>query len=194
LAPSVGPDEPAGKPLFPAPAPIIVLDLPMDLHRETTYAAKPAAVFAMLTDETFIRRRAAASHAVRSDVRVEPTSTGVRTTTHQTLPADVPDFVRRLVGQHIELDEVIAWGAAAPDGARSGELRVDVANAPVTMRGTIQLVPETGGGSTRQVVDAVLKASVPLIGRKIEEAAAPAVVAGLDGMGDLGAAWLAEGR
>jgi len=166
----------------------------MDLHRETRYAAKPADVFAMLTDETFIRRRAEASHALRSDVTVEPSGAGVRTTNHQTLPADVPDFVRRLVGQHIELDEVIAWGPAAADGSRSGDLRVDIANAPVTLRGTIQLVPDTGGVSTRQIVDAELKASVPLIGRKIEEAAAPAVLAGLDGMGDLGATWLAEGR
>ena len=180
--------------VFRASVPIIVLDLPMDLHRETRYAAKPAHVFAMLTDESFIRRRAEASHAIRSDVTVEPVGSGVRTSTHQTLPADVPDFVRRLVGQHIELDEVITWGPAASDGSRSGELRVDVANAPVAMRGTIQLVPDAGGGATRQIVDAELKASVPLIGRKIEEAAAPAVLAGLDGMGDLGATWLAEGR
>ena len=60
------------------------------------------------------------------------------------------------------------------------------------MRGTIQLVAEADGSATRQIFDAELKASVPLIGRKIEEAAAPAVVAGIDGMEDLGQAWLTE--
>ena len=173
---------------------IIVFDLPMDLHRETRYAAEPDAVFAMLTDPDFIGKRAEAAHAVRHDVTVEAAGAGVRTRTHQTLPAEVPDFVRRMVGDHINLDEVITWGARGPDGSRSGELRVDVANLPVTMRGTIQLVPDAGGGSTRQIVDAELKASVPLVGRKIEEAAAPAVVAGLDGMEDLGRGWLAAHR
>lgn len=166
----------------------------MDLHRETTYAADPAAVFAMLTNEGFIRYRAKAAHAVRYDVTVEPRGAGARTTTRQSLPADVPDFVRRLVGEHIELDEVIDWGPPGPDNSRSGELRLTVTNAPVAMRGTIQLVPESGGSATRQIVDAELKASVPLIGRKIEEAAAPAVVAGLDGMEEIGRSWLAGDR
>jgi uncharacterized protein YndB with AHSA1/START domain len=169
---------------------IIVLDLPMDLHRETRYAAKPAAVYAMLTDEGFMAKRAQAAHAVDYDVSVEPAGAGVRTRTHEKLPAEVPDFVRRLVGQHIDLEEVVTWGPPGPDGSRSGDLRVEIANAPVSMRGTIQLVAEAGGEATRQIVDAELKASVPLVGRKIEEAAAPAVMAGIDGMEDLGRDWL----
>jgi hypothetical protein len=164
----------------------------MDLHRETKYAADAPTVYTMLTSESFIRKRAEAAHAVRYDVTVESAGPGRRTRTHQTLPADVPDFVRKLVGQHIELDGVITWGEAGPDGARSGRLVVDIDGAPVTLRGTIQIVPESGGAATRQVVDAELKASVPLVGRKIEEAAAPAVLAGLDGMEELGRAWLAE--
>ena len=100
--------------LVPRYRSIIVLDLPMDLHRETRYAAKPSAVYAMLTDEAFIAKRAQAAHAVQYDVSVEPAGAGVRTHTHQRLPAEVPDFVRRLVGQHIELEEVITWGAARP--------------------------------------------------------------------------------
>lgn len=173
---------------------IIVLDLPMDLHRETRYAAEPAVVYAMLTDEAFLRRRAEAAHALRHDVSVEPAGAGHRTRLHQFLPAEVPDFVRKLVGDQIEINEVITWGAAGPDGSRSGEVRVDVASAPVTLRGTIQLVPDPAGGATRQILDAKLKASVPLVGKKIEEAAAPAVAAGLTGMEELGQDWLAEHR
>ncbi|REF37573.1 uncharacterized protein DUF2505 [Thermasporomyces composti] len=169
-----------------------MLDLPMDLHRETRYPADPTAVYAMLTDEDFLRRRAQAAHALRHDVKVEPTGGGHRTRLHQFLPAEVPDFVRKLVGDEIELTEVIAWEAAEPDGSRRAEVRVDVASAPVTLRGTIRLVPDSAG--TRQILDAELKASVPLIGKKIEEAAAPAVAAGLTGMEELGRQWLAEHR
>jgi hypothetical protein len=164
----------------------------MDLHRETKYAADAPTVYTMLTSESFIQKRAQAAHAIRYDVTIESAGAGRRTRTHQTLPAEVPDFVRKLIGQHIELDETITWGEASPDCSRSGARHFDVQGAPVALRGTIQLVPESGGAATRQVVDAELKASVPLIGRKIEEAAAPAVLAGLDGMEELGRSWLAE--
>ena len=137
----------------PAPLPastrIIVLDLPMDLHRETTYAADPAAVFAMLTNEGFIRYRAKAAHAVRYDVTVEPRGAGARTTTRQSLPADVPELrpqARRRTHRPRRGDRL---GTARPDNSRSGELRLTVTNAPVSMRGTIQLVPESGGSATR---------------------------------------------
>jgi hypothetical protein len=173
--------------------PIIVLDLLMDLHRETRYAADPQTVFEMLTHKGFIQKRAEAAHAIRHEVTVERLGGGCRTRAQQTLPAEVPDFVRRLVGQHIELDEVITWGEPASDGSRRGDLQVSVTNAPVSLKGTIQLVPSSDG-TTRQIVDAELKASVPLIGRKIEEAAAPAVLAGLDGMEELGRTWLSGTR
>jgi hypothetical protein len=164
----------------------------MDLHRETKYAADASTVYTMLTSESFIQKRAQAAHAIRYDVTIESAGAGRRTRTHQTLPAEVPDFVRKLIGQHIELDETITWGEASPDGSLSAPLHGPLQAPPVALRGTIQLVPESGGAATRQVVDAELKASVPLIGRKIEEAAAPAVLAGLDGMEELGRSWLAE--
>ena len=174
-------------------APIFVLDLTMDLHRECSYAAPPDTVFAMLTNESFIRHRVEKAHALSYDIDVrQGDGGGARTTTHQELPAKVPDFVRKFVGEHIRLDEIIDWGPAAPDGSRTGDLKVDIANAPVSMRGKIRLVPD--GSSTKQIVDADLKASVPIIGKKIEQAAAPAVMAGLDGMEDLGRDWLAEKR
>ncbi|MET9018912.1 DUF2505 domain-containing protein [Actinopolymorpha sp. NPDC004070] len=166
----------------------------MDLHRECSYAAPPDTVYAMLTNESFIRHRVEKAHALSYDIDVTDGSGGARTTTHQSLPAKVPDFVRKFVGERIELDEVIDWGAPGPDGSRTGDLKVEIANAPVSMRGKIRLVPDAGGSATKQIVDADLKASVPIIGKKIEQAAAPAVMAGLDGMEDLGRDWLASQR
>ncbi|HEY8458305.1 MAG TPA: DUF2505 domain-containing protein [Actinopolymorphaceae bacterium] len=166
----------------------------MDLHREIRYRADVPAVYQMLTDQDFVRRRVEASHALRHKVTIEPDGGGCRTRTHQVLPAEVPDFVKKFVGDEIQLDEVVTWQAPDADGSRQGRLQVDVVGAPVTLRGTIRLVPDrdSGGTGTRQLIDAELKASVPLIGRKIEEAAAPAVLAGFDVMERVGNAWLAE--
>ncbi|MBM7786245.1 DUF2505 domain-containing protein [Tenggerimyces flavus] len=163
----------------------------MDLHRETRYDADPAAVYAMLTDEVFLTRWVSTGAALSYSVTVTPTSNGgANTRTQQSLPARVPDFMTKLVGESIDLDQSIDWGPAGADGSRTGQISIDVAKAPVTMRGTMTLVPD--GTGTRQVVEVVIKASVPIIGKKIEEAAAPAVRNALELQERLGQEWLAS--
>ena len=159
----------------------------MDLHRETRYPSDPEAVLAMLTDEAFLRRRAERAHALSYEAESTRNGSDVRTRLRQSLPAQVPDFLRRFVGQSIVLVEVVEWEPPAADRSYSGTLNVEVNGAPVTLRGTIRLALADGG--TLQTVDARLKASVPMIGRKVEEAAAPAVVAGLDQMAEIGRTW-----
>lgn len=160
----------------------------MDLHRETRYAAPPEVVYAMLVDEAFLARRATASHALSHDIDVTQGNGAAASRVRQSLPAEVPDVFRRLVGETIDLTEEIDWDPPAPDRSRTGKITVRVANVPVTLRGDIELTMD--GAGTLQTVHAELKASVPLVGRKIEEAALPAVVAGIDGMERLGAEWL----
>lgn len=163
----------------------------MDLQRETRYDADPAAVYAMLTDEVFLTRWVSTGAALSYSVTVTPAANGgANTRTQQSLPARVPDFMKKLVGESIDLDQSIDWGAAAADGSRTGQVSIDVAKAPVTMRGTMTLVPD--GTGTRQVVEVVIKASVPIIGKKIEEAAAPAVRNALELQERLGREWLAS--
>jgi uncharacterized protein YndB with AHSA1/START domain len=163
----------------------------MDLHRETRYDAAPSAVYAMLTDEVFLTRWVSSGAALSYSVTVTPTPAGgAHTRTQQSLPARVPDFMRKLVGESIDLDQTIDWGPQGADGSRVGQIAIDVAKAPVAMRGTMSLVPD--GSGTQQVVDVQIKASVPLIGRKIEEAAAPAVTMALDSQERLGREWLAS--
>jgi len=159
----------------------------MDLHRETRYPFDPEAVFAMLTDEAFLSRRAERAHALSHEAEATRNGAGVRTRLRQSLPAQVPDFLRKFVGQSIVLVEVVEWEPPAADRSYRGTLNVEVSGAPVTLRGTIRLALADGG--TLQTVEAKLKASVPMIGRKVEEAAAPAVIAGLDQMAEIGKTW-----
>lgn len=165
----------------------------MDLQRDNTYSADPYAVFGMLTDREFLDRRAVATKAIRHQIEVAPGSDGTTTVrTQRTLQTDrIPDSLRKLVGATIDIDEVIDWSAPEPDGSRVGRVNLEVARVPVRGTGTMRLVPE-GAGRTRQAVQLEIKASIPLVGRKVEEAAAPAVIAALDVEEQLGGEWLSE--
>lgn len=165
----------------------------MDLHKESTFNAGPAAVYAALVDREFLVYRATRAQALHHEVRVDAVGAGHRTQTVQRFPAEVPAVLRKFVGETLDLDETITWGAAEPDGRRRGTVTLSVSRVPVRMDGTITLVPEAGGRTTRQVVDAQLKAAVPLVGRRIEEAAAPSVLGAVEGQARVAAEWL-EGK
>lgn len=164
----------------------------MDLRREYTFDAPPAEVFAMFSDQAYVERRLSATGSLRSEVQLRPEDGGIRIETHRALPPRVPDAVRRFVGDTVELDEVQQWGSAGSDGSRTGTIAVSISGAPVRLTATTELHPvETG---TRYTVTGTIKSSVPLLGRKIEDAAAPAVTAALDKEAQVGREWLAGQR
>ncbi len=164
----------------------------MDLNREYTYDASPAEVFAMFTDPAFVERRLTATGSMESKVDLSPDGDGVRITTHRVLPPKVPDFVRKFVGDQIDLDEVEHWGPADAAGNRTGTVEVSISGAPVKLQAATALTA-TATGTSYTVVGTV-KASVPLFGRKIEDATAPAVTGALDKEAEVGRDWLAGKR
>lgn len=163
----------------------------MQVSAQITYPAAPEAVFAMLTDEAFLAQVCTATGAVRHEVGVVLADGGARVTTRRELPTDqVPDFVRRFVGDTLTVVRVDTWAAAGADGSRRGEMAVEIAGAPVRLTGTLALTPD--GATTVEDVDGDLKASVPLVGGKVEKATEPAIRSGLRKEEQLGKAWLAR--
>lgn len=156
--------------------------------------AAPTAVFDMLVDTTFQERKCQANGAVDYDVDVTEYDDGsAMITTNRLMPTDqIPDFVRSFVGDTVKITEIDDWGPAADDGSREGSIMVEIHGAPIKLGGTLRLVAESGGATT--YVDADLKASVPLIGGKIEKATEPAITAALRVEERIGTAWLAERR
>ena len=162
----------------------------MRIRATIEYAATPAEVFAMLTDQDFQTAKAKATGALDYDVSV--TSKGDRTVivSKRTMPtSDFPDFVKGMVGERLPVTETHEWGPAGADGSRKGEVTVAVGNLPVGLKGTLALGP--GGEGTTQAVDGELKARIPIIGGKVEKAAAPAIEAAIDIERTTGRAWLA---
>jgi hypothetical protein len=150
----------------------------MKIAKSLEYAAAPDTVFAVLSDPAFQEAKCVATHAIRHSAGV--TTQGERTviTTERELPSDgLPDFAKNLVGETLTVSETQDWGPASPDGSRQGTVTMKVSGAPLTLTGHLSLTPN-GAGSVEKL-DSELKAKVPLIGGRIEKAAAPPIEAAI---------------
>lgn len=154
----------------------------MQLTNRQDFPAPPDTVFAMVTDESFLRH--AAAEMGSPDARVASSST--RTAIEATVEA--PPEVRPFVGQHLTIAQEVTWGDAAGDGSRPGTFSITVPGAPVTFAGTVELAP-TASGST-VTYDDELTVRIPLLGARIEKEAAPAILEALDAQARVGRSWL----
>lgn len=165
----------------------------MKIERSWTYPASVADVYAMVTDDDFQERKTRATSTDGGSVSVEhsPDDTAV-ITVHRVLPTDsFPENIRAMVGRTITVVEVQKWGQAAPDGGRSASLDVDVKGTPASMKGTVTLTP-LSDSETRLDVRGDLRGGIPLIGGKIEQAAAPSFFHALETEERIGHEYLAE--
>ena len=160
------------------------------IDRKFRYAASPSAVVAMMADPEFQKRKSAASGALSHEVNVQPGTNPVVTVVRR-MPVDhIPDMLRALVKRGIVVRETVRWRDAAPDGSREGAVTLEILGQPVTMRGTIQLVPTSDGTDGR--IQADVKAAIPLLGGKVEKAVEPAILGGIKTEVETGQAYLAE--
>ena len=152
----------------------------MRVSRREELDGSPEEVYAVLTDPAFQEAKCEATTAGDGHaVEVTPRTVGARVRTERTLPSNgLPDVARSFVGDHLIIVEVHEWSAPGPDGSRESALDLHVKGAPLTLKGTLRLVPR--GGGTLEVLDAELKANVPLIGGRVEKAAAGPISTAID--------------
>jgi hypothetical protein len=163
----------------------------MRITETIDYAASPDAVFAMLTDPAFQEAKCIEAGSARHESAVTSTGDGARIVTRRELPADdLPDFVRSIVGDTLSVTETYDWAGAAAGGSRDGTLVVEVAGAPLALRAKVRLT--AAGSGTSMTIDGDLKASIPLVGGRVEKAAAPAVVHAIHGEERTGRRWITE--
>ena len=164
----------------------------MKIAKSIEYAASPEEVFAVLTDQAFQEAKCAATGAIRHTATVRTEADRTVITTERVLPTSgMPDFAKNMVGETLKVTETQDWGPADGNGSREGTVSMAVAGVPVALKGTLSLAP--GGAGTVEAIDADLKASVPLIGGKIEKAAAPPVEDAITIEQRVAQEWLARG-
>ena len=157
----------------------------MDISTGLDFAATPAEVHAMMIDKAYLEEVCVASQAVSYDVSVN----GASTHTSRTLPA--PESAARFTGPQLTLVEEVQWADAGADGSRTGALTMTVTGQPVRLTGQLRIAP--GGRGSTVALEGELKVNIPLLGRKLEESSAPAVLAGFRTQQEVGDRWLAGG-
>ena len=156
----------------------------MDISSHLDFAAPPDEVYAMMIDQRYLEEVCVASDSISYHV----SAAGSRTQTSRTMPA--PESAARFTGPQLTVNEEVVWGELSPDGSRSATVTSTVLRQPVTFKGGIRLSP--GGRGSVVDVRGDLKVAIPLLGRKLEESAAPAVMAGYRTQQQVGDRWLAS--
>ncbi len=156
----------------------------MDISSRLEFAAAPDQVFAMMTNQAYLEQVCVASQSLTYQASVD----GSTTRTSRTLPA--PESAARFTGPRLTVNDETTWGDAQPDGSRTADVRLTVLGQPVTMKATMRLAP-AGTGSLVDLAGE-LKVAIPLLGRKLEQSAAPAVLAGFRTQQQVGNEWLAR--
>jgi Protein of unknown function (DUF2505) len=156
---------------------------PMDISTGLDFAAEPHEVYAMMTDQAYLEDVCVASESLSYDA----SANGSSTRTSRTLSS--PESAARFTGPQLTVVEEVQWSDAGADGTRTGALTMTVLGQPVRVNGRLLLRP--GGRGTTVELTGELKVAIPLLGRRMEESAAPAVLAGFRTQQRVGDRWLA---
>jgi hypothetical protein len=164
----------------------------MDLSAEISYpGATPDEAYALAVDPKFRAAVCEATMALAYDVGIDETDhSGASVRVDRTVPAEVPDFVKKLVGKTIDVRQTEEWSAPDADGRRTADIRVEVVGQPAKMTGTIVLEPTAEG--CRQLVTGQVKVSVPFLGGKIEPEIAKSIRTAMRVEEKTGREWLAK--
>jgi hypothetical protein len=159
----------------------------MRLRHELAYDAPPADVVAMMSDPLFWQRVGEANDVISwtPTVTAEPGATRVVIDEEQRT-AGVPSFAKKIVGESTRVVITQLWRGSEAD------YEIATPGKPTRVQGTAT-VAENGTGSTL-TYDLEVKASVPLIGGKLERLVVDLTTEGFDKEQAVGAAWLAGER
>lgn len=141
------------------------------------YPAGVEAVFALMSDADF--RTKAAEDTGGLDVSASAESSGGTTTVilQRTQPADMPDSVKKFIGDAVTVKQEEQWSEPDADGTRTALVRMKVVGQPAGFDGRATL-KNAGTGATF-TVSGEIKVNVPFIGKKIEPMIAKAVEASI---------------
>lgn len=154
------------------------------------FDATCADVFAMMSDEGYVAKKIEGTGGVEPTITVVPQGSDVVVEAGRNLPAKVPSFMKSFVGESIRVDEVTRWSPADDLGARTAEVTINFAGTPAKATGRLDLRP--AGDGAEVLVDFDVKASLPLVGGKIEGFIAEMIGKAVRKENEIGSEWLSQ--
>lgn len=148
----------------------------MRLQERLNYGAGPDAVFTMLCDRAWRERVCELAHAKSYDVAVDRDGDAATITVRRVMPADLPDAIRKFLGETVTVTQTEQWGSPDAHGTRHAKVEVHIAGQPASMQGASVLC---GNDTSTLTVEGDVRVKVPLFGRKIEPEVAKAIVSAL---------------
>jgi hypothetical protein len=100
-------------------------------------------------------------------VEEDTTDAGVRLVTRQQTAIELPGFAKKLIPANTTVTQTYVWSQADGDGNRIGTWAADSKGAPISIGGPTELKADGDGGCTHTYMGQV-KASIPLVGGKLE--------------------------
>jgi Protein of unknown function (DUF2505) len=143
----------------------------MDLKAEYRFEADAEAVFAMFTDPEYQRQKLTdAGHTHVEVLECGPGADGssFRIVTRRTVAVDVPGVLKRVLTPTNTVTQTDEW-AADQKGTRTGTWKVEIKGVPIHLSGTMRLA--AGKSGSVETISGVAKASLPLVGGKLEKLA-----------------------
>ena len=162
----------------------------MDVQTQYEFTAKVDAVMAMFGDPEYQRQKLI--DAGHTNIEVPECGLAddgsLRIVSRRTVAVDVPGALKRILKPTNTVTQTDVW-QPGKRGPRSGTWTVEIKGIPIHLSGTMQLAAK-GSGSV-ETIEGVLKASVPLVGGKLEKLAHSNFLESTAQEQDFSARWLA---
>lgn len=138
------------------------------IHEAFEYAYTANQVFALIADGDFQLELIVhlGGHDAELVERTTAPDGSVTLVTRQRTGVELPGFAKKLIPASTAVTQTYRWGPAAEDGSRTGTWSADIKGAPVSMGGPTEL--RAAGASSAHVFEGEVKASVPLVGGRLE--------------------------
>jgi hypothetical protein len=140
-------------------------------------------VYALVSDAAFREEAAAKGGGTEIEITVEPNGDGHTIVIVRSQTAEMPDAIKKFVGNTVKVKQTETWGGPDGNGGRSADVKFTVIGQPAEMLGTATL---TEADDPVFTLEGDVKVNVPFFGKKIEPEIVRAIVAGVRNDVDLG--------
>jgi hypothetical protein len=144
----------------------------------------------MLLDRAYVDAKYQSLGDISTTVKThEGDETTMTLTVDRTVPADLPDFAKKVLGDTNQIVQKENWSSAG--GGYMCDLQIEFPGKPLHVTGKLEVKP-TGGDTSDWVVNMDIKSSVPFVGGKLEGVVQKETLASLDKEYAFNQEWLAS--